>query len=174
MRQVVAEDGPRPTRELMPTPTGANHDCSRRPCHPFHSEHALGAWLGHEAGDSKGQQRYPADSCAPALTSGGSSEQRRSPEHTVHGMQGVRGSNPLSSTRHNASAARPLRAVCQRFARVSLLASGGTLYALTGLAALSPPAASCREEFLYGSSRPALRAAACGGLPRPAASTDVA
>jgi hypothetical protein len=34
--------------------------------------------------------------------------------HTVHGMQGVRGSNPLSSTRHNASAALPLRAVCQQ------------------------------------------------------------
>jgi hypothetical protein len=41
----------------------------------------------------------------------------------INGMQGVRGSNPLSSTRHNASAALPLRAVCQRFARVSLVAS---------------------------------------------------
>jgi hypothetical protein len=50
---------------------------------------ALGAYLGHEAGDSKGQQRYPADSCAPALTSGDGSEQRRTPGHTVHGMQGI-------------------------------------------------------------------------------------
>jgi hypothetical protein len=32
-------------------------------------------------------------------------------------MQGVRGSNPLSSTRHNASPASPLSAICQRFAR---------------------------------------------------------
>jgi hypothetical protein len=41
----------------------------------------------------------------------------------INGMQGVRGSNPLSSTRHNASAGLPLRVVCQRFARVSLTAS---------------------------------------------------
>jgi hypothetical protein len=32
----------------------------------------------------------------------------------VNGMQGVRGSNPLSSTRHNASAGLPLRVVCQQ------------------------------------------------------------
>jgi hypothetical protein len=32
----------------------------------------------------------------------------------INGMQGVRGSNPLRSTRHNASAALPLRAVCQQ------------------------------------------------------------
>jgi hypothetical protein len=32
----------------------------------------------------------------------------------VNGMQGVRGSNPLSSTRHNASAGHPLRVVCQQ------------------------------------------------------------
>ena len=32
----------------------------------------------------------------------------------INGMQGVRGSNPLSSTRHNASAGRLLRAVCQQ------------------------------------------------------------
>jgi hypothetical protein len=35
-------------------------------------------------------------------------------------MQGVRGSNPLSSTRHNATAARPLRAVCQQIVSKSL------------------------------------------------------
>ena len=34
-----------------------------------------------------------------------------------HGMQGVRGSNPLSSTRHNASSPSALSAICQRFAR---------------------------------------------------------
>jgi hypothetical protein len=32
---------------------------------------------------------------------------------SLDGMQGVRGSNPLSSTRHSASAALPRRAVCQ-------------------------------------------------------------
>ena len=35
----------------------------------------------------------------------------------LHGMQGVRGSNPLSSTRHNASSPSALSAICQRFAR---------------------------------------------------------
>ena len=50
---------------------------------------ALGACLGHEAGDSKGQQRCPAGSCALALTSGEGPEQRRSPRHVVHGMQEV-------------------------------------------------------------------------------------
>ena len=32
----------------------------------------------------------------------------------LDGMQGVRGSNPLSSTRHNASTGLPHRAVCQQ------------------------------------------------------------
>jgi hypothetical protein len=36
---------------------------------------------------------------------------------SLDGMQGVRGSNPLSSTRHNASPATALSAICQRFAR---------------------------------------------------------
>jgi hypothetical protein len=39
---------------------------------------------------------------------------------SVYGMQGVRGSNPLSSTRHNASAGLPLRAVCQQIVSRSL------------------------------------------------------
>jgi hypothetical protein len=34
----------------------------------------------------------------------------------AHGMQGVRGSNPLSSTRHNATSTPALSAICQRFA----------------------------------------------------------
>jgi hypothetical protein len=50
-----------------------------------------GACLGHEAGDSKGQQRCSADSCALALTSGEGSEQRRPPRHAVYGMQGSSG-----------------------------------------------------------------------------------
>jgi hypothetical protein len=32
-RQVVAEDRPRPARELMPTPRASNHVGPRRPCH---------------------------------------------------------------------------------------------------------------------------------------------
>ena len=36
---------------------------------------------------------------------------------SLDGMQGVRGSNPLSSTRHNASSPSALSAICQRFAR---------------------------------------------------------
>jgi hypothetical protein len=41
------------------------------------------------AGDSKGQQRFAAGSCALALTSGEGSEQWRSSGHAVYGMQGV-------------------------------------------------------------------------------------
>jgi hypothetical protein len=50
---------------------------------------APGAWLGHEPGDTKGQQRCPADRCALALTSGEGSEQQRLRRHAVYGMQGV-------------------------------------------------------------------------------------
>ena len=59
---------------------------------------APGAYLGHGPGDSKGQQRYRAVSRDPALSSGEGSEQPCSWRHAVYGMQGVRGSNPLSST----------------------------------------------------------------------------
>jgi hypothetical protein len=38
----------------------------------------------------------------------------------IMALQGVRGSNPLSSTRHNASTGRPLRAVCQQIVSRSL------------------------------------------------------
>src|SRR5215217_9339316 len=51
----------------------------------------LGACVGHEAGDSKGQQRCPAGSRALTLTSSEGSKQRRSPGHAVYGMQGVSG-----------------------------------------------------------------------------------
>jgi hypothetical protein len=46
---------------------------------------------------------------------------------SLDGMQGVRGSNPLSSTRHNASAALPLRAVCQQIVSRSLHVSARAL-----------------------------------------------
>jgi hypothetical protein len=36
---------------------------------------------------------------------------------SINGLQGVRGSNPLSSTRHNATSTPALSALCQRFAR---------------------------------------------------------
>jgi hypothetical protein len=77
---------------------------------------ALGACLGHEAGDSKGQQRRPADSCALALTSGEGSEQRRSPGHAVYGMQGVRVQIPLAppgTTHRQGSSSGPLARDCQ-------------------------------------------------------------
>src|SRR5215211_910202 len=69
---------------------------------------APGAWLGHEPGDTKGQQRSQADSRELAMTGANALEQQRSRRHAVHGMQGVRGSNPLSSTRHNASSTSAL------------------------------------------------------------------
>jgi hypothetical protein len=45
-----------------------------------------------------------------------------------HGMQGVRGSNPLSSARHNASSTSALSAVCQKTRAVA----ARTLFALGG------------------------------------------
>jgi hypothetical protein len=82
-----------------------------------HNPEAPGAYLGHGPGDSKGQQRYRAVTRDLALTSANAREQQRPWAHAVYGMQGVRGSNPLSSTRHNASPTFALSAVCQRFAR---------------------------------------------------------
>jgi hypothetical protein len=49
-----------------------------------------GAWLGHEPGDSRGQQRHRAGSPDLALTSGEGSEQRRPRGRAVYGMQEVR------------------------------------------------------------------------------------
>jgi hypothetical protein len=85
---------------------------------------------------------------------------------SLDGMQGVRGSNPLSSTRHNASVALPLRAACQRFARVSLPASDRPLSAPTGLSALPPTA----RAVVSSSTEPQGRAA----RPPSAASLAVA
>ena len=55
------------------------------------SSKAPGAWLGHEPGDTKGQQRSQADSRDLAMTSANALEQQRSRRHAVYGMQGVRG-----------------------------------------------------------------------------------
>jgi hypothetical protein len=99
---VVTKDRPHPPVELVTIAAGWSYHCPCRPCPPRdHSNGllthdpeaplrgALGAYLGHGGGDSKGQQRFPAGSCALALTSGEGWEQRRSPGHTVHGMQEV-------------------------------------------------------------------------------------
>ena len=51
-----------------------------------------GVYLGHDAGDSRGQQRYRAASRALAVISANAWEQRRPRAHTVHGMQEVRDS----------------------------------------------------------------------------------
>jgi hypothetical protein len=54
------------------------------------SSTAPGAWLGHEPGDTKGQQRSQADSRDLAMTSANALEQQRSRRHAVYGMQGVK------------------------------------------------------------------------------------
>jgi hypothetical protein len=54
------------------------------------SAKAPGACLGHEPGDTKGQQRSQADSRDPAMTSANALEQQRSRRHAVHGIQEVR------------------------------------------------------------------------------------
>src|SRR5215217_4212977 len=53
------------------------------------SSTAPGAWLGHEPGDTKGQQRSRADSRDLAMTSANDLEQQRSRRHAVYGRQGV-------------------------------------------------------------------------------------
>ena len=53
------------------------------------SSTAPGTWLGHEPGDTKGQQRSQADSRDLAMTSANALEQQRSRRHAVYGMQGV-------------------------------------------------------------------------------------
>src|SRR5215216_7542030 len=54
------------------------------------SSTAPGASLGHEPGDTKGQQRSQADSRDLAMTSANALEKQRSRRHAVYGMQGVR------------------------------------------------------------------------------------
>jgi hypothetical protein len=45
--------------------------------------------VGHEPGDTKGQQRSQADSRDLAMTSANAPEQQRSRRHAVYGMQEV-------------------------------------------------------------------------------------
>jgi hypothetical protein len=61
------------------------------------SAKAPGACLGHEPGDTKGQQRSQADSRDLAITSANALEQQRSRRHAVYGMQEVRAYGFLSS-----------------------------------------------------------------------------
>src|SRR5215211_1587601 len=64
------------------------------------SSKAPGAWLGHEPGDTKGQQRSQADSRDLAMTSANDLEQQRSRRHAVYGMQGGQpGSDPMPLSR---------------------------------------------------------------------------
>ena len=94
-------------------PVGVGDGSSWRWSHPAR----VGACLGLEVGDSKGQRRFQAGSRGLALSSANALEQRRPWRQAVYGMQGVRGFNPLSSTRHNATFTPALSANCQRFAR---------------------------------------------------------
>ena len=54
------------------------------------SSKAPGAWLGHEPGDTKGQQRSQADRRDLAMTSANALEQQRSRRHAVYGMKVVK------------------------------------------------------------------------------------
>jgi hypothetical protein len=54
------------------------------------SAKAPGACLGHEPGDTKGQQRYRAVSRDLAMTSANALEQQRSRRHAVYGIEEVR------------------------------------------------------------------------------------
>jgi hypothetical protein len=56
-----------------------------------HNPEGPGAYLGHEAGDSEGQQRYRAVSRDLTMTSANAREQQRPCSHAVYGMQEVSG-----------------------------------------------------------------------------------
>jgi hypothetical protein len=93
-----------------------------------------GAHLGHGARDSRGQPRFPTDSRESAFTSVNAREQQPLCGHAVYGMQGVRGSNPLSSTTTTPQVTAPpfiqrrflaLPGCPIRAARVPLDAGGG-------------------------------------------------
>jgi hypothetical protein len=68
--------------------------------------------MGREPADTSGQPRSRTASSAWRLTCTNAIRPQRSWPRSVHGMQGVRGSNPLSSTRHNASAGHPRGSDC--------------------------------------------------------------
>ena len=72
---------------------------------------ATGAVVGPR---DSGQQRSITVPHGQSNSQFGSHNRPSWSRRSVYGMQGVRGSNPLSSTRHNASAGLPLRAVCQQ------------------------------------------------------------
>src|SRR5829696_4004669 len=55
-----------------------------------HNPEGPGAYLGHAAGDSEGQQRYRAVSRDLTMTSANAREQQRPCSHAVYGMQGLR------------------------------------------------------------------------------------
>jgi hypothetical protein len=61
---------------------------------------SAGAHLGHAAGDSKGQPRSLMDPSTWQLTCANAFTLDPARHHAVYGMQGVRGSNPLSSPPH--------------------------------------------------------------------------
>jgi hypothetical protein len=70
--------------------------------------------LGHEAGDTKGQQRFQAARRDLASTSANGQEQQLLFGHAVYGMQGVRGSKDLRfgslvSGHRNTEVSRPDR-----------------------------------------------------------------
>jgi hypothetical protein len=83
---------PHPSRELVPPLPGTRRGRPHRPCHP----RAI----------SSGHERYPADNHGHSERPQGrahAADLGRASRPKLHGMQGVRGSNPLSSTRHNVS-----------------------------------------------------------------------
>jgi hypothetical protein len=130
LRLGLTPDGPRaqhrrPCDLLAPDPLQRRrvHRDSHAPTNPPTEvacrlwTRGLGAHLGHALVGSRGQPRSPRDPPTWPLTCVNADDLDSAGRHAVYGMQGVRGSNPLSSTRHNASSISALSAICQRFAR---------------------------------------------------------
>jgi len=85
---------------------------------------------------------------------------------SINGMQGIRGSNPLSSTRHNASPGHLLRAFCQQIVSRSRCVAAIPLWALpsSGDFGVLRTRHSVRT-FLTEVSRPALQGGRALGSP---------
>ena len=100
----LTEDGLTLRSSCRPSLPGPYRVRPRRPC-PSTTGGARavtsapsGAHLGHAPGDSNGQSRSPTDNSTWGFTCANAVDLDPVRNRTVHGMQGVRGSNPLSST----------------------------------------------------------------------------
>jgi hypothetical protein len=121
-------------------------------------ERPVGAHLGHAPTDSSGQPRSTTDPSACRFTCADAVDQHPARNHTVYGMQGVRGSNPLSST----PGQRPSPSSTARQSP----ASGSKLAAIWPGRPIQRPVGRCCRPALLALSRGRPGLTRAGGLGR--------